>query len=100
MFAVGSTDRLFFRLHISYPGQIHFWRVGIWVLPITVFFLTRAICRSLQSSESHPLREWQGAVVRQRADGSIEPLLDSPDRVSEPDTEEPVGTVPGSERNP
>jgi ubiquinol-cytochrome c reductase cytochrome b subunit len=28
IFAVGSTDRLFYRLHISYSAQIHFWRVG------------------------------------------------------------------------
>ena len=28
VFAVGSTDRLFYRLHISYTAQIHFWRVG------------------------------------------------------------------------
>jgi quinol---cytochrome-c reductase cytochrome b subunit len=100
VFAVGSTDRLFFRLHISYPGQIHFWRVGVWVLPVVVFFLTRSVCRSLQQSGSHPLREWQGAVVRRRSDGAIEAVLDSPDRVSEPDTEEPVGTVPGSEGSP
>ena len=42
IFAVGSTDRLFFRLHISYTAQIHFWRVGVWVLPIIVFFATRS----------------------------------------------------------
>ena len=34
IFAVGSTDRLFYRLGISYPGQIHFWRVGVFVLPV------------------------------------------------------------------
>ena len=100
VFAVGSTDRLFFRLHISYPGQIHFWRVGVWVLPIVVFFLTRTICRSLQQSGAHPLREWEGAVVRRGPDGAVEPILDSPDRVTGPDSEEPVGTVPSSERSP
>ena len=39
IFAVGSTDRLFFRLHISYDAQIHFWRIGVWALPIIIFFL-------------------------------------------------------------
>ena len=60
VFAVGSTDRLFYRLGISYTGQIHFWRVGVFVLPILVFLLTRSACRSLQRSGAHPLRGWQG----------------------------------------
>jgi ubiquinol-cytochrome c reductase cytochrome b subunit len=72
VFAVGSTDRLFYRLHISYSAQIHFWRVGVWVLPILVFFLTRSACRSLRRSEAHPLRSWQGEVVRRGPDGSVE----------------------------
>ena len=64
IFAVGSTDRIFYRLHISYTRQIHFWRVGVWVVPIIVFFITRSACRSLQRSGAHPLRAWQGNVVR------------------------------------
>ncbi|MBV9465855.1 MAG: cytochrome bc complex cytochrome b subunit, partial [Solirubrobacterales bacterium] len=95
VFAVGSTDRLFYRLHISYTAQIHFWRVGIWAVPIVVFFLTRAVCRSLARSEAHPLRAWQGNVVSRRADGGVELLLASPDRPSAPQSEPPVGTVPG-----
>jgi hypothetical protein len=47
IFAVGSTDRLFYRLHISYVGQIDFWRIGAWGIPIVVFFLTRNVCRAL-----------------------------------------------------
>ena len=97
VFAVGSTDRLFFRLHISYTGQIHFWRIGVWVLPIVVFYLTRAACRSLAQSGTHPLRAWQGTIVRRRPDSSVETVLDSPDRLTEPDAQEPVGTVPGAE---
>jgi ubiquinol-cytochrome c reductase cytochrome b subunit len=97
VFAVGSTDRLFFRLHISYTAQIHFWRVGIWVLPIIVFFITRSVCRSLQRSSAHPLRAWEGAVVRRRPDGAVEVVAQSPDRIEAPRTEQPVGTVPGQE---
>ncbi|MBV9941053.1 MAG: ubiquinol-cytochrome c reductase cytochrome b subunit [Solirubrobacterales bacterium] len=97
VFAVGSTDRIFYRLGVSYTTQIHVWRVGIWVLPIVVFFVTRSACRSLQRSGSHPLREWQGNVVRRSADGAVEVLSDSPDRVVPPITEPPVGTVPGRE---
>jgi ubiquinol-cytochrome c reductase cytochrome b subunit len=72
VFAVGSTDRLFYRLHISYSAQIHFWRVGVWVLPILVFFITRSACRSLRRSGAHPLRSWQGEVVKRGPDGSVE----------------------------
>ena len=97
VFAVGSTDRIFYGLGVSYTEQIHVWRVGIWVIPILVFFATRSACRSLQRSGSHPLRAWQGDVVRRRADGAIEVLDDSPDRVEPPVTEPPVGTGPGQE---
>src|ERR1700704_3239747 len=63
VFAVGSTDRIFYRLHISYTAQIDFWRVGIWVLPVLVFFATRSGARALQRSEAHSVRGWQGAIV-------------------------------------
>jgi hypothetical protein len=98
VFAVGSTDRLFYRLHISYPAQIHFWRIGVWVLPVLVFLLTRSVCRSLQRSGAHPLRAWQGEIVRQRPDGAIEVLSDGADgRGAVRDTEPAVGTPPGQE---
>jgi ubiquinol-cytochrome c reductase cytochrome b subunit len=95
VFAVGSTDRIFVSLHISYPAQIHFWRAGVWVVPVIAFFVTRSVCRSLQRSRVHPLRDWQGTIVRRRSDGSLEPLEVSPDRLEDPISEPPVGTVPG-----
>lgn len=98
IFAVGSTDRLFYRLHISYPAQIHFWRIGVWVLPIIIFFITRSACRSLQRSEAHPLRAWQGTVVRRGATGELTVIADSPDRIEAPVSEPAVGTIPGQER--
>jgi ubiquinol-cytochrome c reductase cytochrome b subunit len=94
IFAVGSTDRLFVGLHISYSGQIHVWRVGVWVLPIIVFFATRAACRALQRSGAHPLRDWQGTVVRRSAAGQLDVVARSPERIEAPPTEEPVGTSP------
>ncbi|MHB8657990.1 MAG: cytochrome bc1 complex cytochrome b subunit [Solirubrobacteraceae bacterium] len=97
MFAVGSTDRLFYRLHISYSAQIHFWRIGVWALPIVVFFSTRGVCRSLQRSDAHPLRSWQGSVVQRGGDGTVRLLAESPDRLESPNAEPPVGTVPGHE---
>jgi ubiquinol-cytochrome c reductase cytochrome b subunit len=97
VFAVGSTDRLFVQLHISYSAQIHFWRVGVWVLPIIVFLLTRNACRSLQRTGTHPLRAWQGVVVSRRPDGAAEVVAESQEHVEAPPSEPPVGTVPGHE---
>ena len=98
VFAVGSTDRIFYRLGISYTTQIHVWRAGIWIIPIIVFFATRGACRSLQRSGVHPLRTWDGNVVRRRPDGGIEIIADSPDRIESPVTEAPGGRVPGTEQ--
>jgi ubiquinol-cytochrome c reductase cytochrome b subunit len=101
VFAVGSTDRLFYRLHVSYTGQIHFWRIGVWVLPILIFFITRSACISLKRSEAHPLRSWQGEVIKRGADGGIEVLADSREDPASQDpapSEPPVGTAPSSER--
>jgi ubiquinol-cytochrome c reductase cytochrome b subunit len=84
IFAVGSTDRIFYRLHISYTAQIHFWRIGVWVLPIIIFFATRSVCRSLQRSRSHPLRGWQGDIVPRRPDGTANVSAVGPDRVVAP----------------
>ncbi len=97
IFAVGSTDRLFYRLGISYPGQIHFWRVGVWVLPVLVFLLTRAACRSLAQAGAHPMRAWQGEVVARDADGGVSVLATSPDGEEALRSEAPTGTVPGHE---
>jgi hypothetical protein len=79
VFAVGSTDRIFYRLHISYTAQIHFWRVGIWVLPVIVFFVTRSGARALQRSGAHPLRGWQGTIVTRPADGAPAELVERSD---------------------
>ncbi|MGO9497141.1 MAG: cytochrome b [Solirubrobacteraceae bacterium] len=97
VFVVGSTDRIFYRMGISYTTQIHVWRAGIWIIPIIVFFAVRSACRSLQRSGAHPLRVWDGNVVHRRPDGAVEVLTDSPDTVVPPVTEPPVGTVPGHE---
>jgi ubiquinol-cytochrome c reductase cytochrome b subunit len=95
IFAVGSTDRLFYRLGISYSGQIHFWRVGVFVLPVLIFFLTRSACRALQRSAAHPLRDWQGEVAMRGPDGAPRVLGTSQDRLEAPVSEPAAGTVPG-----
>jgi ubiquinol-cytochrome c reductase cytochrome b subunit len=67
IFMIGSTDRLFFRLDISYTAQIHFWRGGVWGVPILVFGITLAICRWLRRTDEHPLRGWQGEISQPRS---------------------------------
>jgi ubiquinol-cytochrome c reductase cytochrome b subunit len=97
VFAVGSTDRIFYRLHVSYDQQIHVWRVGIWVLPMIVFVITRQVCRALARSGAHPLRGWDGAVLRRRPDGALEVVAESPESPEGPAPvapAPPVGTAP------
>ncbi|HET9721253.1 MAG TPA: cytochrome bc complex cytochrome b subunit [Solirubrobacteraceae bacterium] len=97
IYAAGSDDRIFYRLHINYTTQIHFWEAAIWVVPVVVFLVTRGVCKSLQRSSAHPLRAWQGEIVRRRPDGSIETLALSEDRLEAPPSQPPVGTLPGKE---
>ncbi len=93
IFAVGSTDRLFYRLHISYTAQIHFWRVGVWILPIAVFYIVRSAARALQRSDAHPLLGWDGDVVRRSSDGAVRRLsVGGPPPAGSPDP--PSSTPP------
>ncbi len=92
IFAVGSTDRIFFRLHVPYSAMIHFWRVGVWVLPIVVFFITRTGARALKRSETHPLRGWQGTIVTRGPSGATRVLAD--DGNATPGVRPPGGTAP------
>jgi ubiquinol-cytochrome c reductase cytochrome b subunit len=92
IFAVGSTDRLFYRLHISYTAQIHFWRAGVWILPIAVFFIVRSGARALRRSDAHPLLGWEGAVVRRAPDGAVRRL--SPDGKPQPAPADPPVETP------
>ena len=98
IFAVGATDRVFYRLHVSYTAQIHFWRAGIWILPILVFFIVRSAARALARSERHPLRGWQGILVTRGPKNEVRHLSVSDDGADPPATEPPVGTVPGEDR--
>jgi ubiquinol-cytochrome c reductase cytochrome b subunit len=80
IFLVGSTDRIFYRLDISYSAQIHFWRAGVFVVPVIVFLLTRAACNSLRRRGGHPLRGWEGDLVVRRPDGSFAAVAEPGDR--------------------
>jgi hypothetical protein len=36
---------------LSYNTQLYLFRIGIWVIPFVLFFVTRKLCRELRSSE-------------------------------------------------
>jgi ubiquinol-cytochrome c reductase cytochrome b subunit len=86
IFAVGASDRVFYALHISYVGQIHFWRAGIWVVPIVVFVITRSIARALRRSDAHPLGTTPVSIVDRE--------LSIVDRTMPRVDPEPGGTAP------
>ena len=98
VFAVGSTDRIFYRLGVSYTAQIH-------------VLAGRRLGAADPDLPRHPQR-LPGAPAQRRPpatgmagqrgagaglDGSVTVISDSPDRAQPPMTEPPVGTVPGRE---
>jgi len=51
IFAFGAADRIFVLWDINYATQLTIFRIGIWVIPAILFFLTRRICRELQDAD-------------------------------------------------
>ena len=97
IFYVGSTDRIFFRLDISYVAQIHVWRIAVFVFPVIVFLVTLGVCRALTRSGTHPLRDWEGAVVQRAPEGGFIVIADSENGRAAPPAQPPLGTIPGQE---
>jgi ubiquinol-cytochrome c reductase cytochrome b subunit len=52
VFFVGSADRVYVWLGISYVGQILAYRVMVFVLPVVVLLVTRWTCLALQRAEA------------------------------------------------
>ncbi len=51
IFVFGAADRLFVLFGLNYDLQLYIFRIGIWVVPLVLFFLTRRICRDLQAAD-------------------------------------------------
>jgi ubiquinol-cytochrome c reductase cytochrome b subunit len=51
VFFAGATDRATVFFGLSYPAQIWVFRVGVWVLPLIVYFVTKRVCVELQRSD-------------------------------------------------
>ena len=77
IFVFGAADRLFVLFGLSYDLQLYVFRIGIWVIPFVLFFLTRRICRDLQAAErvqklqasAREEAEQERSVVATRASG-------------------------------
>jgi ubiquinol-cytochrome c reductase cytochrome b subunit len=51
VFLFGSADRIFVLIGLSYDTQLYIFRIGIWIVPLALFFIVRRLCRELLSSE-------------------------------------------------
>jgi ubiquinol-cytochrome c reductase cytochrome b subunit len=51
IFAFGAADRFLVLWGIGYNTQLYIFRIGIWVIPAFLFFLTRRVCRELQAAD-------------------------------------------------
>ena len=74
VFVAGSIDRLYFRSTIPYEAQIWFLRIAVFVVPVLTYFAAKRLCEELRDRERHPLRGWNGKVVRRTPAGGFETL--------------------------
>jgi ubiquinol-cytochrome c reductase cytochrome b subunit len=51
VFVAGSADRVYVLFGISYSGQVWFYRVLLWVLPVVVLLATHRVCTELREGE-------------------------------------------------
>ena len=47
----GSADRLFVLFGLSYNLLLYVFRIGLWVVPVVLFFVVRRLCRELQQAD-------------------------------------------------
>jgi ubiquinol-cytochrome c reductase cytochrome b subunit len=52
VFVFGAADRLFVLFGLSYNTQLYVFRIGIWVVPLLLFLITRRVCRELLAADA------------------------------------------------
>ena len=71
VFIFGAADRIYVLWGLSYDTQLYIFRIGIWVIPVIMFFLARRICRDLQGADAaeaeQEAAEQEGAARRRMA---------------------------------
>jgi ubiquinol-cytochrome c reductase cytochrome b subunit len=51
IFVFGAADRIFVLLGLSYSIQLYIFRIGIWVVPLVLYFLVKRFCLGLQAAD-------------------------------------------------
>jgi len=51
IFVFGAADRIFVLWGLSYDTQLFMFRIGIWVVPLVLFFVVRRVCRELRAAD-------------------------------------------------
>ena len=75
IFAFGAADRIFVLFGLGYNTQLYIFRIGIWVVPLILFFITRKLCRQLRSAE---LLEVERQVAEKEAEKHERSLAHAP----------------------
>ena len=69
LFIAGGNDVLAALVQIAPETITNIFRVGVIVLPIAVFLVTRAICHSLARSDMHPTEDPVGGRIERTPEG-------------------------------
>jgi ubiquinol-cytochrome c reductase cytochrome b subunit len=75
-FVGGAADQIFLRLGVSYTGQIWFFRIFTIVGPLVAWAVARRIFEDLEDSGDHPLRGFNGRIIRRNARGGFDTLAE------------------------
>ena len=51
VFVFGAADRLFVLWGLSYDTQLYIFRIGICIVPLLLFVITRRVCRERLAAE-------------------------------------------------
>jgi ubiquinol-cytochrome c reductase cytochrome b subunit len=75
IFLAGSADRALVTFNLGYTGQIWFYRVAIWVIPLVALVLTHRICVELRRGELVELERHLAELEARAAPARSEPTL-------------------------
>jgi ubiquinol-cytochrome c reductase cytochrome b subunit len=71
IFVAGSADRMLVFLNLSYVGQIWFYRIASFVLPVIAYVVTKRVCIALQE---HETVEVESEAAEEEAEAAAVPL--------------------------
>ncbi len=71
IFIFGAADRVFVLWGLSYDTQLYIFRIGIWVVPALLFFLTRRVCVGLQAADLAEAEHEAALAEAERRRGAV-----------------------------